>query len=295
MRIKETEIWAKMSISKRRLLSRIAPVYNTKRLFKYITSSELDLKNPKGINEKIQYLKLYRYYNNPIITQCVDKYRVREYLKNRNYGFLLPTLYMACDKAANIDFDKLPDSFVIKCNHGCDYNILCNDKNKLKYEKCRRQIDSWMHEDYWVDCCEVQYKFVKKKIIVEEYLGGDIKTYKFYCFNGIPKVLYVSRNGDNGEKDLFVDYYDMNFKHLNIRLGMHLSSPNAKEIEPPKCFDEMKSIAMELSSEFPFVRIDLYDVQGKIYFSEFTFVPTGGFMNLRPEGTDLEWGSWLRI
>lgn len=153
------------------------------------------------------------------------------------------------------------------------------------------QLDKWMKEDFWKVYCEPQYKDVPKHIIVEEYLGDNIQTYKFFCFNGKPKVLYVSANGENGEKDLYLDYYDLDWNWMPVSLDGH---EHAKvKAEKPENFEEMVALAEELSSEFPFVRVDLYDVKGKIYFSEFTFVPTGGNMKLKPKEVLDEWGKWL--
>ena len=131
-----------------------------------------------------------------------------------------------------------------------------------------------MHEDFWKIYCETQYKDVSKAILVEEFLADEIQTYKFYCFNGEPKIAYVSSNGENGEKDLYLDYFDENWNWLDITLTTHLHSK--KPIPKPQNYDAMKNIARELSKGFPFVRVDLYNIDGVIKFSELTFVPTGG-------------------
>ena len=295
MQFKKSKIWNYASTKKRRLLSRVAPVYETKRLFSSVLKYDLDLVRPKTLNEKIQYLKLNDYRNNSIVTQCVDKYRVRNYIKEKGLDYLLPELYLCCKRVKEIDFDILPQSFALKCNHGCGYNVLCKNKEQMDFNEVSHLLKTWLKEDYWTEYCEIQYKFVDKRIIVEEYLGEELQTYKFYCFNGTPKVFYISSNGPKGEKDLYLDYYDMDFNHLDIKLANHLSSPRVKEIVKPYCFEEMKRIAEILSESFPFVRVDLYDVSGKVYFSELTFIPTGGFMCFDPVTTDKEWGEWLRI
>lgn len=256
-------------------------------------SKPLDLTNPITINEKLQYLKLNQYYNNPVVTRCVDKYRVKEYLKEIGYPELAAKLYGVYDKPQEINWDVLPDQFMIKCNHGGGYNIICRDKNKLDKKETSRQLKKWLHEDYWAVYAEPQYKYVEKKILIEEYLGDDIHTYKFYCFNGTPKVCYMSSNGEDGEYDKYYDYFDMNWNRLDTYLKGHDHYPG--EIAVPANFDRMKQIATDLCKDFTFVRIDLYNIDGKIYLSEFTFVPTGGYMHLKPEGTDLEWGEWLHL
>lgn len=167
-----------------------------------------------------------------------------------------------------------------------------NDKSKIDVNAVVKQLKDWLKEGYWKFYCEPQYKDVKKCILVEQYLADDIQTYKFYCFNGKPQVLYVSENGPNGEKDLYLDYYDMDWKHLDIILGEHL---HAKELcSKPDNLSKMVEISQNLSSDFPFVRVDLYDVEGKIYFSELTFIPTGN-MKLKSDGLRTEWGKLLKL
>lgn len=271
------------------------PVRMTEKIYKGLFGKNPDLKNPTSINEKIQYLKLHDYYNNPVVTNCIDKYRIREYLTQKGHAEILPELYGAYDSPEEIPFEKLPDKFVIKCNHGCGFNIICSDKSKLDIAETKRLLGTWLKQDYWKEFAELQYKFINKKIIVEQHLGDNISTYKFYCFNGEPKVLYMSANGENGEYDKYYDYFDMGWNHLNVTLRGHENRPDWRSIQPPKNFDKMKELARELCSEFPFVRIDLYNIDGKIYISEMTFIPTGGFMRLAPEETAAEWGKWLDL
>lgn len=278
----------------KRMIVPISPTLDTKLAYRSAFKKKLNLKDPKTINEKILYLKLNDYYKNDLITECADKYAIRSYLKRKNMEFLLPKLYGVYDNANDIIWGKLPNSFVVKCNHGCGYNIIVKDKLKLNIEEARKQLNKWMKDDWWKRG-EVQYKFIKKKIIIEEYLG-DIETYKFYCFNGIPKVMYVSSNEwKDGVcyKDEYLDYFDMNFNHLNCLLKGHKNNPN--KIKKPSNFEEMIEISKKLSKDFPFVRVDLYDVNGKIYISELTFCPTNGFMRLEPEYVAEEWGDWLKL
>lgn len=176
----------------------------------------------------------------------------------------------------------------MKCNHGCAYNILVSDKNKYDVEQVVMTIDKWLHEDYWKVYSEPQYKNVSKRFIVEQYLADDIQTYKFYCFNGTPEVCYISTNGENGEKNLYLDYFDMDWNWLPISLDGH--KHDKCPITKHTSFEQMKELAANLSKDFPFVRVDLYDVNGRIYFSELTFIPTGGNMKLTPVSVLKEWG-----
>lgn len=279
----------------KKIMSSVSPTLTSKLMFIYNFKKKLDLSNPQDFNEKLQYLKLKTYYNNPTITQCVDKYRVRSYLESIGMENLLPKLiagpFYSAEKLRSI-WDEL-GKCVIKCNHGCGYNILIGDKNSISLDKTIKTLNKWMNEDYWKFFCEPQYRFVRKAIIIEEYLDDNIETYKFYCFNGEPKVMYLSSNGENGEKDLYLDFYDMNMNWIDLTLLPHLHA--TKKAIPPINYNKMVEIARVLSRPFPFVRIDLYNIEGKIYFSEFTFIPTGGNLKLVPAHYIDDWGRMLVI
>lgn len=275
--------------SVKRVLTFISPKLGTSLNYKYSTGQWLDWNNPQDINAKINILKVTEYYNNPVVTKCIDKYLIREYLKEKGLEELCPKLYGVYEKADEIDWNGLPNQFAVKCNHACGTNIIVDDKSKLDFEAAKKQLDKWMKMDYWREG-EIQYKYIKKKIIIEEYLGAgeELKTYKFFCFNGEPKVLYISL-----DEDRFIDYYDMDFNKLQYSLPEHEHYP--KTISKPENFDKMIEISKKLSNDFPFVRVDLYDSNGKIYISELTFVPTGGFMKIDPPNTLVEWGNWLKL
>lgn len=278
------------------IMSSISPKITTYLMYLYNFHRILDLKNPSDLNEKLQYLKLKTYYNNPTITQCVDKYLVRDYLVEKGFSDILPQLLGGGYKNAEdirTHWDEYPSKFVIKCNHGCGYNILVTDKEKANLNEIIQSLNQWIHEDFWKIYCEPQYRFVPKRIIVEEYLADDIQTYKFYCFNGKPEVAYVSSNGENGEKDLYLDYFDMEWNWLPITLFGH--EHDKREIKKPCSFEQMKKLAERMSADFPFVRVDLYDVNGRIFFSELTFIPTGGNMKLSPDSVIKEWGNKLKL
>ncbi len=279
----------------RRLMSVLATKYITNKLYKHVIGKDISWNNPVGIDEKLQCLKFGEYKDNDVVTQLVDKYRVRDYVAQPRFKGKIKTakLYGVYKKADEIEWDKLPKQFVIKCNHGCGQNIVCTDKNQLDIESTKKQLTKWMKDDFWKEFCEIQYKHVDRRIIIEEFLGNRILTYKFFCFNGEPKVLYISSDGENGEHDKYIDHFDMNFKHLDIqRDGIELN-PNV--IEKPSSFEKMVEVSEELSRDFPFVRVDLYDVHGEVDLSEMTFIPTGGFMRFEPLTTHLEWGSWLKL
>ena len=275
------------------IISTVSPKLLTRILFYKNFNKNLNLKDPKDINEKIQYLKFNNYNNNEIITKCVDKYRVREFLRARQLEHLCPKLYGVYDKASEIKWNELPEKFVIKCNHGSGMNIICFNKKELDIDQVVNRLNTWIETDFWKVYGEIHYKNVKKKIIIEELLDENILTYKFYCFNGDVKVSYVSLNGEDGEKEKYLDYFDAKWNRLNISLEGHEHYPG--NIKKPVNYDKMYLLAQKLSKDFPFVRVDLYNIDGKIYFSELTFIPTGGMMKLTPKDTAMEWGNWLSI
>lgn len=271
------------------LLTKISPKLETTINYKYVTGEWLDWKNPQDINAKINWLKVKTYYNNPLITMCIDKYRIREYLHSKDMDFLCPNLYGVYDDSDEINWGGLPNQYVLKCNHSCGANLIVKDSRQLNIEEACKKLKKWLKEDYWASG-EVQYKYIKKKIIAEEYLGdGDnLKTYKFFCFNGEPRILYVSL-----EEDKYINYYDIDFNLLNMKLEGHENYQ--KQIKRSDNFEEMIKIAKKLSADFPFVRVDLYDSFGKIYISELTFIPTGGYMKITPRTVLKEWGEWLKL
>ena len=273
------------------------PVFLTRLMFLVNFRKILNLSKPRDINEKLHYLKLYVYNDNPLITRCVDKYRVKEYLSEKNIdGLHVANNYshiMKSGEEIRGIWDSLPDSFVVKCNHGCGFNILVKDKNKENIDSIVNTIDEWLLDEQWKMYCEPQYKNVDKGCFIEEYLGDDVEAYKFYCFNGKPEVVYVSSKGDTGIQDYYLDYYDKNWNWLDINLDGHGNlGPVANK---PELYDEMLRIARALALEFPFVRVDLYEVGGRVYFSELTFVPTGGNMKLKPRYVVDEWGKMLDL
>ena len=276
-------------------ISSIAPVSGTKALYKKTFGKKLDLDDPKDFNQKIQYLKLNDYYRNPTITQCVDKVRVKDYVAGKGLGDIVPKLYAVYKDADSIDWDALPDSFAIKCNHGCGYNMLVEDKSRIDKKQVTKAFNRWVRENQWKWYIETQYKYVEKRIFVEELLPGNVRTVKFYCFNGEPKILYVSSCGEKGieEQDKYLDFYDMDWNRLpDIKFEGHV--PHLHELEKPDNFDDMVSISKVLSKDFPFVRVDLNWIEDKIYFGELTFVPTGGFLNIPQNRLD-QMGEWLRL
>ena len=260
-----------------KVLSSISPTMSSKLMYRITVKKKLNLKNPKLFNEKLMWLKLNLYKNNPLITECVDKYRVREYIKRCGCSELLNELIGVYDSVDEIDFSKLPDKFVLKCNHGAGYNILCKNKNELNINETKQTLKKWLKEDYWKRCAEINYKKVPKKIICEKFLENenkeDLEDYKIYCFNGIPQfvMICVGRNAKQRTK-----YYFMNKEWKIMKINpAGIETPENFKIEKPKCIDEMFEYAQTLSKPFPFVRVDFYCVKDKTIFGELTFTPAG--------------------
>ena len=267
-----------------------------KRKFKVIFGRELDLKAPQTFNEKLQWLKLYN--RRPEYTMLVDKYLVRNYIRERlGEQYLIP-LVGAWDSPDEIDFDALPDKFVLKCNHNSGVGMyICRDKSKMDVEKVKQELARGLAQDYYLTGREWPYKDVPRKIICEKFMSDsegatDFTDYKFFCFGGKVDCVMVCLERSSGDTKFY--FFDQNWelKRLNIR---GKNAPEGFTIPKPECMDEMFKIAAELSRGMPFVRVDLYQSNGQIYFGEMTYFPDSGFdPNLLAE-TDMYFGSLINI
>lgn len=262
--------------------------------FRSVMGYPLDLKNPRTYNEKLQWLKLYD--RNPDYIRMVDKYEAKKYISEKiGEGYVIP-LIGVWDSVEEIDFAALPNSFVLKCTHDSGGLVICKDKSKLDIEKAKAKIRKSMNNDYFQQSREWPYKNVKHRIIAEQYMieGGDGPTqaltdYKFFCFDGEPKVVYISK--DKAE-DPRTDFFDMDYNHLPIRMR----DPNADVLpEKPEKFEEMKEIARILSAGIRHVRVDFYQIEGRIYVGELTFFHCGGLAEVKPKEWNLKMGDWIKI
>lgn len=251
---------------------------------------ELDLKNPKSFNEKLNWLKLYD--RNPQYSTLADKYEVKEYVvKKIGKEYVVPN-YGVWERFEDIDFEKLPDQFVLKTTGDSGGVFICRDKNIFDKKTAAKKIEASLKRNFYYRSREWPYKDIRSRIIadmlLDEHTGKELQDYKFWCFNGEPKVMYVTNKG----KNIAENFYDMDFNPINISHGFPRISP---EFKKPKDFETMKQLAAILSKGIPFVRVDFFYVDNKIYFGEFTFYDWAGLKPFTSYEMDLKIGEWLTL
>lgn len=280
------------------LLYKFAKFYSDekflKKLFKLYMGYELNLDNPQTFSEKLQWLKLYN--RKPEYTQMVDKVGAKEYVASIiGEEYIIPTLGV-WNRVEDIDWDTLPNQFVLKCTHDSGGLVICSDKSKVDIDAAKRKLKWGLKRNFYAQNREWPYKNVKHRIIGEQYMvdesGYELKDYKWFCFNGEPKALFIATDrGVEGEETKF-DFFDAEFNHLPFTNG----HPNAKrEIAKPKSFEKMKELAAKLSAGQPHLRVDFYDIDGKIYFGELTFYHWSGMVPFEPEEWDYKFGEWIKL
>lgn len=261
-------------------------------LFRKRLGRSLNLKDPRTFNEKLQWLKLYD--RKPEYTTMVDKAAVKDYVAGKIGGeYLIPTLGL-WDNFDDIDFDALPDRFVLKCTHDSGGLVICRDKEKLNRDEARKKIEKSLATNYYYHGREWPYKNVKPRILAEEYLqedSGDLRDYKLMCFNGEPRCILVCAERSSAE-GVRMSFFDPEWNLL----PMKRKCPRIQgTVEKPETLLRMLSLARELARDIPFARVDFYDVNGQIYFGEITFFPASGFGIFEPECWDAALGSWLSL
>jgi len=263
-------------------------------LFRIKFKRKLNWNDPKTFNEKLQWLKLYD--RKPEYTTMVDKYEAKRYVAGIiGEEYVIPTLGV-WDSADDIDFDALPNQFVLKCTHDSGGLVICKDKSSLDIPKAIKKLNRSLRRNFYRDGREWPYKNVKPRIIAEKYMEdiktGELRDYKFFCFNGEVKLLFIATERGSEDSETKFDFYDMNFNHLDIRNG----HPNSTEnIDKPINFEKMKKLSAMLSKGIPHVRIDFYEVNGEVKFGEMTFFHWSGFIPFEPEEWDIKLGSWLEL
>ena len=244
----------------------------------------------------MQWLKLYN--RNPYYTKLVDKYEVKDIVADIiGEEYIIPTLGV-WDKAEDIDFDSLPNQFVLKATHDSGRVIICKDKNKLDKEWAKKEMKKSLERDFYALTREWPYKNVPRRIIAEVYMkdkdsvANDLIDYKFYCFNGEPTYCQVIRDRNSNET---IDFYDMQWKHMPF-VGLNpLANNGATPAKKPHYLIQMIKICKNMAKNTPFSRIDLYEINNKIYFGEITFFPNSGVGQFRPAETDLKLGAMITL
>lgn len=267
-----------------------------KLFFFAVTGKRLNLKHPKTFEDKQQWLKLYD--RHPEYRDLVDKLKVRDHI-TRELGeeYLFPLLG-TWKRFEDIDFESLPNQFVLKCNHDSGSVKVIRDKKSLtaqEVEELHKHFTKHLKRDFFYAGREYPYKNIEPCILAEKYMMDEnqklssLNDYKFFCFHGVPKIVLVVTDR---ARDCRYDFYDMDFNHLDIIYGKQRMD---NVIQKPDFFDEMRSISTKLSKSIPFVRIDLYEVDGKVYFGEYTFYDGGGFQWYSPDKWEYRLGSWLQV
>lgn len=264
--------------------------------FRLLMNQKLNFDNPKTFNEKLNWLKVYN--RQPWYTDIADKSKVKDYVKDIiGEEYLIPT-YGIWDRFEDIDFDTLPEQFVLKSTNGGGGTgvIICRDKSCFNKNDAKKKLEksmatNWDYGREWV------YRGIKPRIIAEQYMQNDdvdyLDDYKFLCFNGEPKLLFLVSDRYIKGESLKIDWYDMDLNHLPFKRREYQNKNQKLELTPQ--FKKMKDLAAALSKDFPFIRVDLYLINGKIYFGELTFFPGAGFGALEPVEWDYKIGSWLSL
>ena len=259
----------------------------------YSKGIKLNVDRPITYNEKLQWLKLND--RNPDYVEMVDKYEAKKYVSSvAGEQYIIPTLGV-WNSFDDIEFDLLPDKFVLKTTHDCG-GIKIVDKSSFNKEEVKAFINKHLQRRYFFEHREWPYKNVKPRIIAEQYMEdektAELRDYKFFCFNGEVKALFIATDRQKPGEEVKFDFFDENFNHLPIKQG----HPNAKvPPEKPEKFEEMKMLASKLSENIPHVRVDFYEVNGQVYFGEMTFYHFAGTVPFQPEEWDYKFGEWIKL
>ncbi len=278
------------------LLYKISAEFELKLLFRLKTGRKLDLKNPKGFNEKINWLKLYDSgKSNDLKPYLCDKYTARAYVKKLlGSDEILNELFWEGENPEDIPFDDLPDQFVIKVTHGSTFNIICKDKSEINREKTIKLLKVWLKAKFLPCYGEWWYGIVPPRVIIEKYLENaerqELLDYKVFCFNGKPRLIDV--HSGRFKKEHRINIYDTEWNFLQ---DVKLKRNHFEQVEKPMVLDQLLLYAERLSQDFAHVRVDFYIVNNQIYFGEFTFANGAGFSKIIPYSFELTMGEWIQL
>lgn len=285
------------SYIKIKILDVISPLLSDKKYlelkFPLCTGYKLNFDNPETYNEKLQWLKLHN--RKPEYVMMVDKYDVKQYIASIiGNQYVIPT-FAVYDKVDEIDLKNLPSQFVLKCTHDSGGIVICKDKSEFDSNLAFKKLRKGLKRNYYVLNREWPYKKVKPRIIAEQYMEdetGELRDYKFFCFDGEVKALFIASDRSKQDEETKFDFFDADFNHLPIING----HPNADIIpQKPVGYEEMKILASKLSKGIPHVRIDFYDIKGRIYFGEITFFHWSGMKPFEPIEWDYIFGKWIKL
>lgn len=252
-----------------------------------------NLKNPVTFDEKLQWYKLH--HRNPLMTRMVDKAEAREYIRELGYSHILNEVYFIKKQLEEDDFNDLPEKYVLKATHGSAMNIICDGTKPIDKEVAVKTMKQWLRKKHYYHAREWAYKKVRPAVICEKYLEnkdmGELIDYKFYCYNDKPEVMFVCA-GRYSDKGVRYNAYDMDWNRIHVTKG---KAGLDYEFEKPDNYEELKKTAADLCKGFPFIRIDLYSVEGKIYFSEFTFYPDSGIIPFSPDKYNKFFGDFFKL
>ena len=260
--------------------------------YRVVFGKSINWNSPVTFNEKLFWMKLYD--RRPEYTMMVDKYAVKKYVADIiGEQYIIPTLGV-WDRPEDIDWETLPNQFVLKCTHDSGGLVICRDKESLDKDAAIKRLNKSLRNNYYLAGREWPYKNVPRRIIAEKYMEdknvGELPDYKFFCFDGVVKALFIGT--ERGTGDVKFDYFDADFNHLDL---VQVHPMSGKNLPRPQHFDKMKELASKLSQGLPQVRVDLYNINGEIYFGELTFFHHGAVVPFHPESWDFKFGEWIKL
>lgn len=277
-------------------LSKVAPELTHSLMYLHAQKRIPHLKEPKTFSDKISWLKLYALPGNELAQTVADKYRVREYVKEHGFGAILVELYGVWDSAESIQFDTLPKEYVLKCNHGCGFNLINPGDGTFDVNAAVHKLNGWMHTDWGLLSAEPHYSSIPRRVICEQFVSGELSDYKFLCFHGKPYCYVVSKRprGDASPTSSELAFYCLDGTKAPFQRTDHRELENDVDSQP-FYFREMLNAACQLSQDFKFARIDFLTNEEAFYFSEITLTPSAGLMPLEPKEWDLKLGEMLHL
>ena len=291
------QIRSNLNIWFRYLMTSVSPKWTINLLFRLCHHRKPDLDNPQTLDEKIQWMKLHYYKDNALVKQCADKWRVREYVKQCGLESILTEVIACYDDLEEIQWEKLPEKFVLKWSFGNGGNVVCMDKQQLDIKQAVRELKRFQKLKFHLLAAEPQYEVEKKVLICEKFIepeqGNSPVDYKFYCFNGEAKYVLCCIGRQDDQKPSFY-FFDRGWKLQRLNC-QGKTAPEGFTIPKPEGIDKLFDYAEMLSQPFPFVRADFYLERGKAYFGELTFTPSGGFDYGRLPETDLLFGKMVNL